>query len=68
MISAKRRHAETRFAAIEKRQQRVLSEHEEAADAVRNKTAKLKAMRLAREAEEAAERAANPTSKKTKKR
>ena len=46
-----RTHAETRFAAIEKRQQSILNERNEAAADVRKNTAKLKALRLRREAE-----------------
>ncbi|HUV33241.1 MAG TPA: hypothetical protein VMW31_06685 [Devosiaceae bacterium] len=55
MISATRSRAESRFAAVEKRQQKVLGEHEEAARAVRERTARLRAERLAREAGERAE-------------
>ena len=57
MISAVRTQAENRFAALEKRQTRVLSEHEEAERAVDENTARLRALRLAKEAED---RAAKP--------
>lgn len=50
MISISKTRAETRFDAIEKRQQVVLSEQEETARAVSANTARLKALRLAREA------------------
>jgi hypothetical protein len=55
MISATRSRAESRFAAVEKRQQKVLSEQEDAARAVRDRTARLRAERLAREAGDIAE-------------
>ena len=57
MISATRMHAETRFAALEKRQLKVLSEQEEAERAINENTARLRALRLAKEAED---RAAKP--------
>ena len=41
-----------RFAAIEKRQREVLTERVRAADEVRKKTAKLKALRLLKEADD----------------
>ena len=44
--------AEMRFAAIEKRQREVLTERVQAADKVRKKTAKLKALRLLKEADD----------------
>ena len=46
-----RTQAETRFAAIEKRQKVILNERNEAAADVRKNTAKLKALRLLKEAE-----------------
>jgi hypothetical protein len=52
MKNIKRTQAEMRFAAIEKRQREVLTERVQAADKVRKKTAKLKALRLLREAED----------------
>ena len=52
MIKIKRTQAEMRFAAIEKRQREVLTEQVRAADEVRKKTAKLKALRLLKEAED----------------
>ena len=51
-------HAETRFAALEKRQLKVLSKQEEAERAINENTARLRALRLAKEAED---RAAKPT-------
>jgi hypothetical protein len=57
MISAKRSQAENRFAALERRQLKVLNEHEEAERAVDENTARLRALRLAKEAED---RAAKP--------
>ena len=41
-----------RFAAIEKRQREVLTERVQAADKVRKKTAKLRALRLLKEADD----------------
>lgn len=55
MISISRTRAENHFAAIEKRQQAALSVHEEAALAARQKTARLKALRLARDSGELAD-------------
>ncbi len=52
MKNIKRTQAEMRFAAIEKRQREVLTERVRAADEVRKKTAKLRALRLLREAED----------------
>ena len=52
MKNIKRTQAEMRFAATEKRQREVLTERVRAADEVRKKTAKLKALRLLREAED----------------
>jgi len=52
MKNIKRTQAEMRFAAIEKRQREVLTERVRAADDVRKRTAKLKALRLLREAED----------------
>ena len=57
MISAKRSQADNRFAALEKRQLKVLSEREEAERVVDENTARLRALRLAKEAED---RAAKP--------
>ena len=57
MVSASRSHAENRFAALEKRQLKVLSEQEEAERAINENTARLRALRLAKEAED---RAAKP--------
>jgi len=54
MISASRGHAENRFAALEKRQLKVLSEQEEAERAINENTARLRALRLAKEAEDRA--------------
>jgi hypothetical protein len=51
MRKATRTKAETRFAAIEKRQRSILNERNEAAADVRKNTAKLKALRLRKEAE-----------------
>ena len=45
-----RTRAEMSFAAIEKRQEPVLSEQEEAARMVREKSARLKALRLTKQA------------------
>ena len=50
MKSNTRTRAEMSFAAIEKRQKPVLSEQDEAARIVREKSARLKALRLNREA------------------
>jgi len=50
MISATRLRAESRFAEIERRQQKALSEQEEEALAIAENTARLKALRLEREA------------------
>ena len=50
MISIARTRAENRFAALEKRQQVVLSEHEETARTISENTARLRALRLAKEA------------------
>lgn len=58
MISAVRTQAENRFAALEKRQTRVLSEQEEAERAVDENTARLRALRLAKEAEDRAKKPA----------
>ncbi len=58
MISAVRSHAENRFAALEKRQLKVLSEQEEAERAVDENTARLRALRLAKEAEDRAKKPA----------
>ena len=58
MVSASRLRAENRFAAIEKRQKKVLSEQEEAVRAVNENTARLKALRLAKEAKDRAEKLA----------
>ena len=52
MKNIKRTQAEMRFAAIEKRQREVLTERVQAADKVRKKTAKLKALRLLKEADD----------------
>ena len=52
MISALRTRAENRFAALEKRQLKVLSEQEEAERSINENTARLKALRLAKEAED----------------
>jgi hypothetical protein len=51
MRKVTRTQAETRFSVIEKRQQSILNERNEAAADVRKNTAKLKALRLRREAE-----------------
>ncbi len=67
-INASRARAETRFAALEKKQQRALSAEEEAANATREKTARLRSLRLAREADEAASRPAKPAIRKRKSR
>ncbi len=56
MISASRSHAENRFAAMEKRQHKALSEQEVAERAINENTARLKALRLAKEAKDRAER------------
>lgn len=67
MISAARTRAESNFAALEKRQQKVLSEQEEAARAVSENTARLKALRLAKEAQDRAEKkSAKPARRKKK--
>lgn len=58
MISAARTRAEKRFASMEKRQKRALSEQEEIAQAVAAKTARLKALRLAKEINDRAEKLA----------
>ena len=58
MISASRNHAENRFAALEKRQLKVLSEQEEAEREINENMARLKALRLAKEAEDRAEKPA----------
>ncbi len=58
MISASRARAENRFAALEKRQLKVLSEQEEAERAISENTARLRALRLAKEAEDRAEKSA----------
>ncbi len=52
MKNIQRTQAEMRFAAIEKRQREVLTERVRAADEVRKKSAKLKALRLLKEAED----------------
>ena len=57
MISAVRSPAENRFAVLEKRQLKVLSEQEEAEVAIDENTARLRALRLAKEANN---RAAKP--------
>lgn len=49
MISIARTRAQEHFAAIEKRQQAALSEQEEAAFKISEKTARLRALRLARD-------------------
>jgi len=49
MINAVRTRAESRFDVIEKRQKKILEEHEEAAAATRKNTERLKALRLAKE-------------------
>ena len=58
MISASRSHAENRFAALEKRQLKVLSQQEEAERAVDENTARLRALRLAKEAKDRAKKPA----------
>ena len=50
MISISRTRAENRFAAIEKRQQEVLSDQEETARKTSENTTRLRALRLAKEA------------------
>ncbi len=50
MISISRTRAENRFAAIEKRQQKVLSDQEETARKTSENTTRLRALRLAKEA------------------
>lgn len=64
MISISRTRAENRFAAIEKRQQAVLNEREEAARALSANTARLKALRLAKEAADLANTPAKKSSSK----
>lgn len=49
MISASRRHAENRFAMIEKRQQKALSDEDQKRQETDENTARLKALRLAKE-------------------
>jgi hypothetical protein len=55
MISNTRTRAETSFAAIRKHQKPVLSEQDEVARIVREKSTRLKALRLVREATNLAE-------------
>ena len=50
MISISRTRAENRFAAIEKSQKKALGVQEEATNKVRENTARLKKLRLAKEA------------------
>ncbi len=50
MISASRARAESRFSEIERRQQKALSEQQQAMNAVDANTARLKALRLAKAA------------------
>jgi len=64
MISISRTRAEGRFAAIEKRQQAGLSAQEETARAISEKTARLKALRLAKEATDLANKPAKRSSPK----
>ena len=52
MTKITRTQAETRYAAFERRQQTIMDEISEAAEIVRNKSAKLKALRLLRNAED----------------
>ncbi|HEY4202861.1 MAG TPA: hypothetical protein VGM83_20100 [Devosiaceae bacterium] len=66
MISAIRLRAETRFAEIEKRQQRALNEQEQISRAVDENTARLKALRLAKEARERLEAEAKRAAKLVK--
>jgi hypothetical protein len=54
MISISRQRSEDRFAAIERYKQKALSEKREETQRIAEKTARLKALRLAREAEERA--------------
>lgn len=49
MISASRRHAENRFAMIEKRQQKALSEQDQKRKEMDENTLRLKALRMAKE-------------------
>ena len=65
-ISVSRTRAENRFAAIEKRQQKVLSEQEETARAISENTARLKALRLAKEAKDLADGPVKKIRKKAK--
>lgn len=60
MISISRTRAENRFAAIEKRQQEVLSDQEEAARKISENTTRLRALRFAKEAMDLAD---SPTKK-----
>lgn len=54
MINAARSRAEQRFEQIQKRQQKALNEQQQIADDRRAKSARLKAMRLAKEADDIA--------------
>lgn len=65
MISISRKRAENRFAAIEESQKKALSEQEELALKVSEKTARLKTLRLVKEAAVSiASRAPKPDTKK----
>jgi len=66
MISISRTRAESRFAAIEKRQKEVLTEQEETSRRISENTARLKALRLAKEASDLAN--SSPKKTGTKKR
>lgn len=64
MISISRTHAENRFSAIEKRQQKALSEQEEKTLKIAENTARLKTLRLAKEAADLADAATPKTAAK----
>jgi hypothetical protein len=64
---AAKRKAQKLFSESERRNEQARLDREKAVDAIASKTAKLKALRLARDAEEKALAAAAPKAKKGKK-